>query len=117
MMEKLVKTNASMQDGEKNSLGFFIPMQHRLIHLSYETKVGVLFNIGGCITLKKPSDILNQGLAIGQGLKGCITEEFMLKELASVSSVYFAVEHNVSAPTMQYNVDEEPPCSDLSILH
>jgi hypothetical protein len=50
-------------------------------------------------------------------VKGCITEEFMLKELASVSSVYFAVEHNVSAPTMQYNVDEEPPCSDLSVLH
>jgi hypothetical protein len=74
-----VKTNASMQDGEKNSLGFFIPMQHRLIHLSYETKVGVLFNISGCITLKKPSDILNQGLAIGQGLKGASPKNLCLR--------------------------------------
>jgi hypothetical protein len=30
----------------------------------------VMFTIGGCITLKEPSDILNQWLAIGQGLKG-----------------------------------------------
>jgi hypothetical protein len=45
--------------------GFFNPMQYLLIHLPYEVKVVVLFNIGGCITLKESSDILNQWLAIG----------------------------------------------------
>jgi hypothetical protein len=35
----------------------FNPMQHLLIHLPYEAKVGVLFSIGGCITLKEHSDI------------------------------------------------------------
>jgi hypothetical protein len=63
----------------------------------------VLFNIGGCITLKEP-------------IEGCISETFTLKEVAYFSSVYFAEEHNVNAPTMWYNVDEEPPCSDLSIF-
>jgi hypothetical protein len=31
-------------------------------------------------------------------------------------TVYFAEEHNIDAPMMRYNVDEEPPCSDLSIF-
>jgi hypothetical protein len=31
-------------------------------------------------------------------------------------TVYFVDEHNVNGPTMWYNVDEEPPCSDLSIF-
>jgi hypothetical protein len=50
-------------------------------------------------------------------VEGCIAETFTLKEVAYFSSVYFVEEHNVNAPTMQYNVDEEPPCSDLSIFH
>jgi hypothetical protein len=49
-------------------------------------------------------------------VEGCIAEAFILKELAYFSSVYFAEEHNVNGPTMRYNVDEEPPCSNLSIF-
>jgi hypothetical protein len=49
-------------------------------------------------------------------VEGCIAEAFTLKEVAYFSSVYFAEEHNVNAPTMRYNVDEEHPCSDLSIF-
>jgi hypothetical protein len=49
--------------------GFFNPMQHLLIHLPYEAKVGGLCNLCGCIMLKEPSDILNQWWVIEQGLK------------------------------------------------
>jgi hypothetical protein len=49
-------------------------------------------------------------------VEGCIAEAFTLKEVAYFSSVYFAEENIVNAPMMQYNVDEEPPCSDLSIF-
>jgi hypothetical protein len=49
-------------------------------------------------------------------VEGCIVEAFTLKEVAYFSSVYFVEEHNINAPTMRYNVDEEPPCSDLSIF-
>jgi hypothetical protein len=59
--------------------GVLNPMQHLLIHLPYEGKVVVLFNIGGCITLKEPSDILNQWLAIGQGLKGASPKHLHLR--------------------------------------
>jgi hypothetical protein len=46
-------------------------------------------------------------------VEGCITEAFSLKEITYFSSVYFIEEHNVNAPTMRYNVDDEPPISDL----
>jgi hypothetical protein len=49
-------------------------------------------------------------------VEGCIAKAFTLKEVAYFSSVYFAEEHNANAPTMRYNVDEESPCSDLSIF-
>jgi hypothetical protein len=49
-------------------------------------------------------------------VEGCFTEAFTLKEVAYFSSYYFAEEHNVNAPIMRYNVDQEPPCSDLSIF-
>jgi hypothetical protein len=52
-------------------------------------------------------------LAIGQG---SIAKTFILKEVVYFSGVYFVEEHNVNALTVRYNVDEEPPCSDLSIL-
>jgi hypothetical protein len=63
-----------------------------------------LFNVGGCITLKE------------ERVEGYITKAFTLKEIVYFSSVYFAEEHNVNALTMRYNIDKEPPCSDLSIL-
>jgi hypothetical protein len=49
-------------------------------------------------------------------VEGCITEAFTLMEVAYFSTVYFGEEHNVNAPMMWYNIDEEPPCSDLSIF-
>jgi hypothetical protein len=49
-------------------------------------------------------------------VEGCIAEAFMVKEVAYFSSVYYAEKHNVDTPTMRYNVDEEPPCSDISLF-
>jgi hypothetical protein len=49
-------------------------------------------------------------------VEGCITEAFILKVVAYFSIVYFTEEHNINTLMMRYNVDEEPPCSDLSIF-
>jgi hypothetical protein len=49
-------------------------------------------------------------------VEGCIAEAFLLKEVSYFMSVYFAEEQNVYAATMRYNVDEEPPVSDLKIF-
>jgi hypothetical protein len=49
-------------------------------------------------------------------VEGSITESFLLKEIIYFSSVYFVEEHSVNALTLRYNVDEEPPLSDLKIF-
>jgi hypothetical protein len=86
--------------------GFFNPMQHLLIHLKYEAKVGDpiqyrwMYHIEGALRYLKPM-VGNRAR-----VEGCIAEAFILKEVAYFSSVYFAEEHNVKAPTLWYNVDE-----------
>jgi hypothetical protein len=97
--------------------GFFNPMQHLLINLPYKAKVGGpvqyrwMYHIKRVLRYLKPM-VLNRAR-----VEGCIAEEaFMLKDVAYFSSVYIAEEHDVNAPMMRYNVDEEPPCSDLSIF-
>jgi hypothetical protein len=96
--------------------GFFNPMQYLLIHLPYEAKVGApdqyrwMYHIERSLRYLKPI-VGNRAM-----VEECIVEVFMLKEVEYFSSVYFAEEHNVNAPMIWYNVDEEPPCSDLSIF-
>jgi hypothetical protein len=92
-------------------------MQHLLIHLLDEAKVGGpiqyswMYHIERVLRYLKPMIVGNRAR-----VEGCIAEAFMLKEVAYFSSVYFVDEHNVNAPMMRYNVDEEPHCSDLSIF-
>jgi hypothetical protein len=50
------------------------------------------------------------------GVEGCITQEFKLKEIVYFTSVYFIGRHNVNAPTMQYHMGEDIPCSGLQIF-
>jgi hypothetical protein len=118
MMEKLDKEIPVLlcKMEKKISLGFFNQMQYLLIHLPYEAKVGGpikyrwMYHIERALRYLKPMDENRARV------EGCITKAFTLKEVVYFSSVYFAEEHNVNAPMMRYNVDEEPPCSDLSIF-
>jgi hypothetical protein len=50
-------------------------------------------------------------------VEGCITKAFTLKEVAYFLSVYFVEEHNVNAPMMRYNVDEELLVATYPVLH
>jgi hypothetical protein len=92
-------------------LGFFNPMQHLLIHLPYEAKL-----VGGPVQyrwmyhIERALIYLKSMVGNRAMVEGSITEAFILKEVAYFSSVYFTEEHNVNAPTVWYNVDEEPPC-------
>jgi hypothetical protein len=36
-------------------------------------------------------------------VEGCIAKEFKYKEVAAFTSVYFADEHNINAPTLRYH--------------
>jgi hypothetical protein len=96
--------------------GFFNPMQHLLIHLPYEAKVGSPVQYRWMYHIERGLRYLKLIIGNRARVEGCITKAFTLKEVLYFSSVYFAEQHNVNTPTMQYNVDEEPPYNDLSIF-
>jgi hypothetical protein len=96
--------------------GVFNPMQHLLIHLLYEAKVGGPIQYRWMYHIERALKYLKSMVGNRARVKGSIVGAFILKEVAYFSSVYFAEEHNVNAPTVWYNVDEEPPCRDLSIF-
>jgi hypothetical protein len=118
MMEKLKKEISVLLCKMEKSFPpeFFNPMQHHLIHLPYEAKVGGLVQYRWIYHIERAIRYLKPMVGNMARVEGCIAEAFTLKEVAYFSSVYFAEEHNVNAPMMWYNVDEEPPCSDLSIF-
>jgi hypothetical protein len=101
---------------KKISLGFFNPMQHLIIHLPYEAKVGGLVQYRWMYHIERALSYLKPMVDNRARVKGCITEAFTFKEVAYFPSVYFTDEHNVNTPTIRYNVDEESPFSDLSIF-
>jgi hypothetical protein len=96
--------------------GFFNPMQYLLIHPPYETKVGGPVQYRWMYHIEKALRYLKPMVDNRARVKGSIAEAFILKEVAYFSNIYFVEKHNVNAPTMRYNVDEEPPCIDLSIF-
>jgi hypothetical protein len=95
---------------------FFNPMQHLLIHLPYEAKVGGPIQYRWMYRIERALRYLKPMVGNRARVEGCIVKAFILKEVAYFSNVYFAEEHNVNAPVIRYNVDEEPPCSNLSIF-
>jgi hypothetical protein len=105
-----------MQDGDFFPPGSFNPTQHLLIHLPYEAKVGGLVQYRWVYHIERALRYLKPMVGNRARVEGSIAEAFILKEVAYFSSVYFTEEHNVNAPMVWYNIDEEPPCSDLSIF-
>jgi hypothetical protein len=96
--------------------GFFNPMEHLLIHIPYEAKVGVPVQYRWMYHIERALKNLRGMVRNKARVEGCIAEAFLLKEVSYFTSVYFAEEHNVYAATMRYNVNEEPPVSDLNIF-
>jgi hypothetical protein len=96
--------------------GWFNPMQHLLVHLTYEAKVGGPQHSRWMYHIEMALKNLRLMVRNKARVEGCIVEEFKLKEIAYYTTVYFVEHHNVNAPTMQYHVDEDICCSDLQIF-
>jgi hypothetical protein len=80
--------------------GLFNPMQHLLIHILYEAKVGVPVQYRWMYHIERALENLRAMIQNKARVEGCIVEAFLLKEVSYFTSVYFAEEHNVYAPTM-----------------
>jgi hypothetical protein len=95
---------------------WFNPMQHLLIHLPYEAKIGGPMQYRWMYPFERALKRLRHMVGNKTRVEGCITEEFKYKEIAYFTSVYFIEEHNVNAPMMRYHVHQDDPYSDLSIF-
>jgi hypothetical protein len=96
--------------------GWFNPMQHLLVHIPYEAKVGGPVQYRWMHHIERALKYLRAMVSNKARVEGSITESFLLKEITYFLSVYFAEEHNVNALILRYNVNEEPPLSDLKIF-
>jgi hypothetical protein len=97
-------------------LGWFNPMQHLLVHLPYEAKIGGLQQFRWMYHIERALKKLRAMVGNKAKVEGCSAEEFKLKEIPYFNSVYFAQHYNINAPTFRYHVDEDIPCSDLQIF-
>jgi hypothetical protein len=95
---------------------WFNPMQHLLIHLRYEAKVGAPVQYRWMYPFERALKRLRHMVGNKARVEGCIAEEFKYKEIAYFISAYFTEEHNVNPPTMRYHLHQDDPHSDLSIL-
>jgi hypothetical protein len=97
-------------------LGWFNPMQHLLVHLPYEAKIGGLQQYRWMYHIERALKKLKAMAGNKARVEGCIAEKFKVKEITYFTSVYFTEHHNVNARTMQYHVNQDIPCTDLQIF-
>jgi len=97
MMEKLEESiQVLLCKLEKIFLpGFFNPMQHLLIHLPYEAKVGGAVHYRWMFFIERMLKKIKSMVGNKARVEGCIAEEWKLKEIAFLTSGYLAKEHNV----------------------
>jgi hypothetical protein len=96
--------------------GWFNSMQHLLVHIPYEDKVGGPVQYRWMYHIERALKYLRAMIGNKATVEGSIAELFLLKEITYFSSIYFVEEHNVNALILRYNVDEEPPLIDLKFF-
>jgi hypothetical protein len=93
-------TGAYMQNRKKIfPPGWFNPMQHLLIHIPYEAKIGGLVQYRWMYHIERALKYLTTMFGNKAGVEGSIAESFLLKEITYFLSVYLMEEHNVNALT------------------
>jgi hypothetical protein len=97
--------------------GWFNQMQHLLIHLLYEAKVGGPVQYRWMYPFERALKRLRHMVGNKARVERCIVEEFKYKEIAYFISVYYTEEHNVNAPIMRYHVHQDYPHSALAFLN
>jgi hypothetical protein len=81
--------------------GFFNTMQHLLVNLPNEAKVGGPVQYRWMYHIERTLKKLRAMVGNKRRVEGCIAEEFKYNEIASFTGLYFAEEHNVNAPALR----------------
>jgi hypothetical protein len=97
------------------SSGWFNAMQHLLVHLPWESRIGGPVQFRWMYSQEREKKLRYTGHNKAR-VEGCIAEAFACKEITNFSSMYFSRANNVNAPTMRYHVVRDVPLSELSIF-
>jgi hypothetical protein len=84
----------------KNPPEWFNTMQHLLVHIPYEAKVGGHVRYRWMYHIERTLKYLRAMVENKARVEGSIAESFLLKEITYFSSVYFTEEHNVNDLTL-----------------
>ena len=87
--------------------GFMNVMQHLLLHLPWEAKVGGPVQFRWMYSQERELKKLRAIVRNKARVEGCIAKAYETKEITNFTSKYFSSEHNVNAPTMRYHVVEK----------
>jgi hypothetical protein len=79
--------------------GWFNAMQHLLVHLPWEAKVGGPIQFRWMYSQERELKKLRAIVCNKERVEGCIAEAFACKEIMNFSSMYFSRNNNVNAHT------------------
>jgi hypothetical protein len=96
--------------------GWFNAMQHLLVHLPWEARVGGPVQFRWMYSQEGEMKTLRAIVCNKARVEGCITEAFTCKEITNFSSMYFSCANNVNARTPRYHIVKEVPLSELLIF-
>jgi hypothetical protein len=97
-------------------LEWFNAMQHLLVHLPWEAKVGGPVQFRWMHSQERELKKLRATVRNKTRVEGCIAEAFTCKEITNFSSMYFSRTNNVNAHTPRYHIEEVVPLSELKIF-
>jgi hypothetical protein len=96
--------------------GWFNTMQHLLVHLPWEARVGEPVQFKWMYSQEKELKKLRYTVRNKARVEGCIAEAFTCKDITNFSSMYFSRDNNMNAPTTRHHVVRDVPLSELSIF-
>ena len=95
--------------------GFFVPMQHLILHLPYKSRMGGPVQCHWCYPIERCLKILRKKCKNKAKIEASVAEEFIKEEVSNFTMTYYKDNlpsmHN---PPSRYNVDESS--SNLSLL-
>jgi hypothetical protein len=96
--------------------GWFNAMQHLLVHLPWEARVGGPVQFRWMYSQERELKKLGVTVRNKARVEGCIADAFACKEIMNFSSMYFSCTNNVNAQTPWYHIVKDVPLSELSIF-
>jgi hypothetical protein len=91
-------------------------MQHLLVHLPWEARVGGPMQFRWMYSQERELKKHRATVRNKARVDGCIAEPFTCNEITNFSSIYFSRTNNVNAHTPWYHIVKEVPLSELSIF-